>query len=106
MDIENTQAAGLRDFLSTLKAPEKEFDKQIREMNHSIIDRCTVWTTPLYNDGRRYVFKYEAYDKELLMGYAKAKQLAIDMMRSPVLTAPQLQPNGLWFVELTYYGLD
>lgn len=72
----------------------------------SIIDRCTVWTTPLHNDGRRYSYKYEAYDKEMLIGYAEAKRANIDMMRSPSLSTPWLQPNSLWAVELTYYGLD
>lgn len=72
----------------------------------SIIDRCTVWTTCLHNDGRRYSYKYEAYDKDMLLGYAEAKRANIDVMRSPSLSMPQLQPSGLWTIELNYYGVD
>lgn len=78
----------------------------VMPLPQSIINRCTVWTTPLHNDGRRYSFKYEAHDKEMLMCYAEAKRESIDMMRSPSLSSPQLQSNGLWSIELNYYGLD
>ena len=78
----------------------------VTPLAQSVIDRCTVWTTTLHNDGRRYAVKYEAYDKDMLQGYAETKRANVDMMRSPSLSMPQLQPNGLWAVELTYYGLD
>lgn len=71
-----------------------------------VIDRYTVWTTVLHNDGSRYEYKFEAYDKEMLIGYVETKRANIDMMRSPSLSMPRLQPNGLWAIELTYYGLD
>lgn len=78
----------------------------VKPLSQSVIDYCIVWTTPLHNDGRRYAFKYEAYDKDMLQGYAETKRANIDTMRSPSLSMPQLQPNGLWAVELNYYGLD
>lgn len=78
----------------------------VEPLPQSVLDSCTVWTTPLRNDGRRYTFKYEAYDKELLMRYAEEKRAAIDFMRSPSLSTPRLQPDGLWAIDLTYYGLD
>jgi hypothetical protein len=78
----------------------------IEPLPQSVIDRCTIWTTVLQNDGRCYSYRYEAYDKEMLMGYAEAKRAAIDMMRSPSLSTMKLQTNGLWAIELTYYGLD
>lgn len=78
----------------------------VEPLPQSVIDRCTVWTTCLYNDGRSYAYKYEAYDKKMLLRYAEARRAAIDMMRSPSLSAALLQSNGLWAIELNYYGLD
>lgn len=106
MNIENTQAAGLLALISSLPTPSKECDKEVREKHVSVIDRCTVWTERLHNDGRRYATRYLAYDKDMLINYAKVKQTAIDMTRSPSLSAPELQPDGRWAINLTYYGLD
>lgn len=71
-----------------------------------IIDRSTVWKTCLHNDGRRYHYQYEAYDKDMLVKYAAAARASIDRMRSPSLTIPALQLDGKWAIQLTYYGLD
>lgn len=78
----------------------------IKPLPQSVIDRCTVWTTCLHNDGRYYAYKYEAHDKQLLIEYAESKRASIDLMRSPSLSRPALQADGLWAIKFTYYGLD
>lgn len=72
----------------------------------AVIDNATIWTETLHCDGRRYEYRYSAYDKDLLTKYAAERRTAIDYMRSPMLSQPRMQSDGLWTITLTYYGLD
>jgi len=49
---------------------------------------------------------YSGKDRDAVEAKAKTGQDHIDYMRSPSLSMPCRQPDGTWFVVLTFFGTD
>lgn len=115
MTCEHPQAGELEKFISKLTPPPNEHDLEVMHqmtpateifnLPQSAIDNATIRVVQIDTAGACYLFRLEAFDKDMLMRVATERKNKIDSMRSPKLGNPWQASDGMWAVELSYYGL-
>lgn len=83
--------------------PSNIFQELMPDVN--LMHNNTVWNECIYDDKRRYVYRYFGVNKIQVMQAAKSTQDHIDSYRCPSVGEPY-EYHDMWAVDLKYYGLD